>query len=78
MMACWLAGIVLSYVRIPPGYSEWHANADGLSRQCGQCLRPGCPVSSADVHVGDADSSSELLDQPFVGNGRFHGCRPFA
>ena len=43
-----------------------HSNADGLSRQCGQCLRPGCPVSSAAVHVGNADSSSELLDQPFA------------
>ena len=21
-----------------------HANADGMSRQCGQCMRPGCPA----------------------------------
>ena len=25
-----------------------HANADGMSRQCGQCRRPDCPVSSSD------------------------------
>ena len=25
-----------------------HANADGMSRQCGQCQRPDCPVSSSD------------------------------
>ena len=35
-----------------------HSNADGLSRQCGQCLRPGCPVSSPEL--------AELLDQPFA------------
>ena len=43
-----------------------HANADGLSRQCGQCLLPGCPVSSPELRAGDVDSSSELLDQPFA------------
>ena len=25
-----------------------HANADGMSRQCGQCQRSDCPVSSSD------------------------------
>ena len=25
-----------------------HANADGMSRQCGQCQRPDCPVSAKD------------------------------
>ena len=25
-----------------------HANADGMSRQCGQCQRPDCPVSTTD------------------------------
>ena len=39
-----------------------HANADGLSRQCGQCLRPGCLVSSPELRAEDAESSSELLD----------------
>ena len=43
-----------------------HANADGMSRQCGQCMRPGCPVSSPDSRADDADSTTELLDQPFA------------
>ena len=43
-----------------------HANTDGLSRQCGQCLRPGCLVSSPDTRADDTDSTAELLDQPFA------------
>ena len=43
-----------------------HANADGMSRQCGQCMRPGCPVSSPDSRADDAGSTTELLDQPFA------------
>ena len=43
-----------------------HANADGMSRQCGQCMMPGCPVSSPDSRVDDMDSTSALLDQPFA------------
>ena len=43
-----------------------HANADGMSRQCGQCMRPGCPVSSPDSRVDDIDSTTALLDQPFA------------
>ena len=43
-----------------------HANADGMSRQCGQCMRPGCPVSSPDSRVDDVDSTTDLLDQPFT------------
>ena len=42
-----------------------HANADGLSRQCGLCLQPDCPVSSSEKNAGDSGSSSALLDQPF-------------
>ena len=30
-----------------------HANADGMSRQCGQCQRPDCPVSATDSPVPD-------------------------
>ena len=41
-----------------------HANADGMSRQCGQCRRPDCLVSSADSQVAELDASSVLLDQP--------------
>ena len=43
-----------------------HANADGMSRQCGQCSRPECPVSSSDSRVMDVGSTTVLLDQPFA------------
>ena len=43
-----------------------HANADGMSRQCGQCDKPDCPVSSPDSRVNDVDTTTALLDQPFT------------
>ena len=43
-----------------------HANADGMSRQCGQCQRLDCPVSSSDSLVAELDTTSALLDQPFT------------
>ena len=43
-----------------------HANVDGMSRQCGQCMRPDCPVSSPNSWVNDVDSTTVLLDQPFA------------
>ena len=43
-----------------------HTNADGMSRQCGQCRRPDCPVSAADLPMVDADAQSSLVDQPFA------------
>ena len=43
-----------------------HNNADGMSRQCGQCRRPDCPVSAADLPTVDADEQSLLIDQPFA------------
>ena len=43
-----------------------HANADGMSRQCGQCQRPDCPVSATDSTVPDADPETEMVDQPFA------------
>ena len=43
-----------------------HANTDGMSRQGGQCTRPGCPVSSPDLRVDDVDSTMVLLDQLFA------------
>ena len=43
-----------------------HANADGMSRQCGECRRPDCPVSAADLPAADADTQSLLVDQPFA------------
>ena len=43
-----------------------HSNADGMSRQCGQCRRPDGPVSAADLPTVDADTQSLLVDQPFA------------
>ena len=43
-----------------------HNNADGMSRQCGQCRRPDCPVSAADIPMIDNDTQSLLVDQPFA------------
>ena len=49
-------------------YRPWdqHANADGMSRECGQCMRPGCPVSSPDSRVDGVGSTSVLMDEPFA------------
>ena len=43
-----------------------HSNADGMSRQCGQCRRPDCPVSAADLPAIDVDTRSVLIDQLFA------------
>ena len=43
-----------------------HANAAGMSRQCGQCQRLDCPVSATDSPVPDADPETEMVDQPFA------------
>ena len=43
-----------------------HNNADGMSRQCGQCQRPDCPVSATDLPTTDDDTPSLLVDQPFA------------
>ena len=43
-----------------------HANADGMSRQCGQCRRPDCLVSAADLPATDVETQSLLMDQPFA------------
>ena len=43
-----------------------HANADGMSRQCGQCQRPDCPVSATDSPVPDTDPETKMVDQPFA------------
>ena len=43
-----------------------HANADGMSRQCGQCMRPGCPVSSPHSRVDDGSAGSAVC---IVGDG---------
>ena len=41
-----------------------HSNSDGMSRQCGQCRRPDCPVSAADRQPTLIQSL--LVDQPFA------------
>ena len=46
-----------------------HANVDGMSRQCGQCMRPGCPVFSPDSR----DSMDADLLRNYMGK---HGWRP--
>ena len=43
-----------------------HANADGMSRQCGQCQHPDCPVLAMDSPTADAEPETEMVDQPFV------------
>ena len=37
-----------------------------MSRQCGQCQRPDCPVSATDSPVPDAEPETEMVDQPFA------------
>ena len=37
-----------------------HANADIMSRQCGQCRRPDCPVSAADLPTTDVEIASVI------------------
>ena len=39
---------------------------DGMSRQCGQCQRPDCPVSTSDSQVADRDVPQALEEQPFA------------
>ena len=47
-----------------------HAHADGMSRQCGQCQRPDCPVSATDSPVPDNNLETEMVDR------RINGCGP--
>ena len=43
-----------------------HANADGMSRQCGQCQRPDCPVSAIVSPTPENNEEMEMVDQPFA------------
>ena len=36
-----------------------------MSRQCGQCQRPDCPVSATDSPIEETDPETEM-DQPFA------------
>ena len=68
-MECWPAGIcLLGQFSVTFEYrpGAQHAKADGMSRQCGQCQRPDCPVSSSDSLVADADPALALVEQPFT------------
>ena len=51
MLARWylLLGQFSVTFKYRPG--SQHANADGMSHQCGQCQRPDCPVSANDLPV---------------------------
>ena len=66
MLACWylLLGQFSVTVEYRPG--SQHANADGMSRQCGQCQRPDCPVSATDSLIEENDPETEMVDQPFA------------
>ena len=66
MLARWylLLGQFSATFEYRPG--SQHSNADGMSRQCGQCRRPDCPVSATDLLAADADTQSLLVDQPFA------------
>ena len=37
-----------------------------ISRQCGQCQRPDCPVLAMDSPVPDAEPETDMVDQPFA------------
>ena len=66
MLARWylLLGQFSATFEYRPG--SLHSNADGMSRQCGQCRRPDCPVSVADLPAVKAETQSLLVDQPFA------------
>ena len=65
-MVCWylLLGQFSVTFEYRPGAQ--HANADVMSRQCGQCQRPDCPVSASDSQVADRDVPQVLEEQPFA------------
>ena len=66
MLARWylLLGQLSVTFEYRPG--SQHANANGMSRQRGQCRRPDCPVSAADLPAADVDTQSLLVDLPFA------------
>ena len=66
MLARWYLLLGQSSVTFEYRPGAQHANADGMSRQCGQCQTPDCPVSSSDSLVADLDTTSAQLDQPFA------------
>ena len=57
MLACWYLFLGQFSVTFEHRPGAQHANADGMSRQCGQCQRLDCPVSSSDSQVAELDAS---------------------
>ena len=66
MLACWYLHLGQFSVTFKYRSGAQHANADGMSCQCGQCQRPDCPVSSSDSLVADIDTTLALVEQPFA------------
>ena len=64
MLARWYLLLGQFSVRFEYRPGAQHANADGMSRQYGQCQRPDCPVLAMYSPVPDAEP--ELVDQPFT------------
>ena len=46
-----------------------HANADGMSRQCGQCRQPDCPVSAAHLPATNVEVGINGPAVRFIRNG---------
>ena len=65
MLARWYLLIGLFSVTFEYRPGSQHANADGMSRQCGQCQHPDCPVSAMDCFP-DTDPETDMVDQPFA------------
>ena len=64
MLARWY--LLLGQFSVTFEYRPGAHHADGMSRQCGQCQRPDCPVSFSDSLVAELATTSVLLDQPFA------------
>ena len=63
---CWPAGTCCwASFQLHSNTGRGPSNTDGLSRQCGQCSRPNCPVLAPDALADDMDCPTSLLDQPF-------------
>ena len=66
MLARWYLLLVQFSVTFEYRPGAQHANADGMSRQCGQCQRPDCPVSAMDSPLPDAEPETEMVNQPLA------------
>ena len=64
MLARWY--LLLGQFSVTFEYRPGSLHTNGMSRQCGQCRRPDCPVSAADLPTVEADTQSWLVDHPFA------------